>query len=411
MQPVALPFGTAHSEATGSLSSVMEAGSSTGHNHTRDNPIQQRARAWAQQRQQEQSVLSLTQHDASESRLLLRSHSGVPDAPASRTHQSSSQPGHDRWRPQQSPRGGAPLPHTLGLSRQQSEPSTSMDEEWPVLGTPPMALHLPHGVSPLHLPPPSPVSAPQQTPPAVGTSTPAAFGLQWAANLARGAEWMGEATGLRFLTRPFSRTVAGMTGTALVATGAPSPPQVDPNDPSPSTGPRASLDGRASPVRHNRASPVRSTSMEAHVSALAPSPGSMSYRERLLAGSNGQANGQANGQNMVRISPSKAPPQGSQIGFPSQQELQATHGTSSQPSSSSYSAAGGPSSSSVPAVSALSLRHESPPEAAAEALTPAGQRSSSSAAFAGSDNTAPHAVSVLPEAAQVLLCCTRRGHA
>ena len=409
MQPMAIPFGTTHTEAASSFSGAMDTVSAE-HDHARDNPIQQRARAWARQRQQEQSVLG--QHDSSELRLPLRSQSGLPDATGSRTRsplQSSSQPGHDTWRPQQSPRGGAPLPHTLGLSRQQSEPSTSIDEEWPALGTPPVTLHLPHG-PPLHLPPPSPVTAHRHTPQqaAADTQTPAAFGLQWAANLARGAEWMGEATGLRFLTRPFSRTVAGMTGTAGVATRDSGQAQVGHDVASTSTRDRVSLDDRASPLLQGRASPLHRASMEQQVSASAPNHGSMSYRERLLAGSNGQQSsieGQTNRQNMVRISPSKQPPQGSQIGFPSQQELQATHAASPQPCSSS-SAAAGPSSSSVPAVSSLSLRRESHSEAAAEARTPAGQQSSSSAAFASSNHTAPHAVSVLPEAAQVLLCCS-----
>ena len=405
MQPMATPFGTTHTEADGSFSSVTDA-VSAGQDPARDNVIQQRARAWARQRQQEQSVLS--QPDSSELRIPLRSQSGLPDAAGSRTRspqQSSSQPGHDTWRPQQSPRGGAPLPHTSGLSKRQSEPSTSIDEEWPALGTPPVTLHLLHGPS-LHLPPPSPVNAPRQTPQqaAAATQTPAAFGLQWAANLARGAEWMGEATGLRFLTRPFSRTVAGMTGSAAVASEDSGPAQGGHDIPSTSTSHQVLLDGGASPLPQGRASPMHRASMEQQVSALAPSHGSMSYRERLLAGSNGQqssAKGQTTRQNMVRISPSKQPPQGSQVGFPSQQELQATHSASPQPSSSS-SAAAGLSSPSVPAVSALSLRHESQSGAAAEAHTPAGQQSSSSAAFASDNHTAPHAVSVLPEAAQVL---------
>ena len=403
---MATPFGTAHSEAAGSFNGVMDA-VSTGQDPAGDNPIQQRARAWARQRQQEQSMLS--QADICEARLPLRLQAGLPDAAGLRPcspQQSSSQPGHDTWRPQQSPRGGAPLPHTPGLSRRQSEPSTSVDEEWPALGTPPVALHLPHRPS-LHLPPPSPGNAPRQTPQqaAAATQTPAAFGLQWAANIARGAEWMGEATGLRFLTRPFSRTVAGMTGSTAVATGDSVSAQFGHDVPS--TSHQGSLDGRASPLLQGRASPLHRASIEQQVSTSAPSHGSMSYRERLLAGSNGQqsgAKGQTTGQNMVRISPSKQPPQGSQIGFPSQQELQATHAASPHPSPSS-SAAAGSSSPSVPAVSALSLRHESASEAAVEAHTPAGQQSSSSAAFADSNHTAPHAVSVLSEAAQVLLCC------
>ena len=408
MQPMGTPFGTAHSEAAGSFSGVMD-GVSAGPEPASDNPIQQRARAWARQRQQDQSVLS--QPDTAETRLPLRSQSGLPDPAGSRhrsPQQSSSQPGHDTWRPQQSPRGGAPLPHTLRLSRRQSEPSTSIDEEWPALGIPPVTLHLPNGPS-LHLPPPSPVNAPGQTPQqaAPATQTPAAFGLQWAANLARGAEWMGEATGLRFLTRPFTRTVAGMTSSAAVAIRDSGPAQLGHDVPSTSTSHRVSLDSRASPLLQGRAAPLHRSSMEQQVSTSAPSHGSMSYRERLLAGSDGQqsgAKGQDARQNMVRISPSKQPPQGSQIGFPSQQELQATHAASPQPSSSS-SAAAGSSSPSVPAVSALSLRRESLSEAAVEAHTPAGQQSSSSAAFADSNDTAPHAVSVLPEAAQVLLCC------
>ena len=409
MQPVATPFGTAHTEAAGSCSGVMDA-VSAGQEPARDNAIQQRARAWARQRQQEQSVLS--QLDSSESRLPQRSQSGLSDAAGVRSRspqQPSSQPGHDTWRPQQSPRGGIPPPHTLGLSRRQSEPSTSINEEWPVLGSPPVTLHLPHGSS-LHLPPPSPVNAPRQTPQqaAAATQTPAAFGLQWAANLARGAEWMGEATGLRFLTRPFSRTVAGMTGSAAAATGASGPAEAGHDVPSTSTSHRVSLDGGASPLLQGRASPLHRASMEQQVSASAPSHDSMSYRERLLAGSNGQQSsprGQTTRQNMVRISPSKQPPQGSQIGFPSQQELQATHSASPQPSSS-FSAAAVSSSSSVPAVSALSLRRESQSEAPADAHAPAGQQSSSSAALASSSHTAPHAVSVLPGAAQVVLCCS-----
>lgn len=410
IQPMSTSFGTAHIEAASASTSVMDAALG-GHDHGRDNPIQQRARAWARQRQQEQSVL--TQHDAS---FRLRSQSSLPDA-AARHHSlqhSALQPAQDTWRRQHSPSRNASRARPLGLARQLSEPSTSIDDEWPALGTPPVTLHLPHG-PPLHLPPPSPVLAPRRSPQqaAAGTQTPAAFGLQWAANLARGAEWMGEATGLGFLTRPFSRTVAGMTGSAAAVTGGvPSSTRVGSEElPTPSSPDhRVSLDARASSL-HGAA-------RDQQVSASAPSNGSMSYRERLLAGSQGQhssANRQSSGHSMVQISPPKQPPQGSQIGFPSQQELQATHGTPTQPPSTSGSTAPGPSSSSVPAVSALSLRHESQAstsgnalqtEAAGEAQTPAAQ-SSMSFAQTGLDHTVPQAVSVLPDPAQVF--ATTRG--
>lgn len=391
---MATPFGPAHTEAA----SMLMHAASAGHDHARDNPIQQRARAWARQRQDEQTVLTYR-----ESRPL-RSQSTLPDAARHHSPQhSASQPACDTWRPQQLPRHGALLPHTLGLSRQQSEPSTSIDDEWPALGPPAVTLHLPHGAS-LHLPPPSPVRVPQQA--AARTQTPAAFGLQWAANLARGAEWMGEATGLGFLTRPFSRTVAGMTGgVAAVPGDVSASTQVGGEDHhSPSApGHRVSLDATASSLHR--------ASLDRSVSASAPNDGSMSYRERLLAGSHRPQSyneRQSNGHNMVQSSPSK---QGSQIGFPSQQELQATQGTSTQHPATS-STATETSSSSVPAVSALSLRRELQAlgsgsalqaEAAAEAQTPAGQ---SSLAFAqtGHDHTAPHAVSVLPDATQVLRC-------
>lgn len=393
-QPMATPFGPAHTEAASRSSGIMDA-VSAGHDYARDNPIQQRARAWARQRQDEQTVLTYR-----ESRPL-RSQSTLPGAVRHRSPQhSASQPAYDTWRPQHSPRQGAPLPHTLGLGRQQSEPSTSIDDEWPALAAPSATLHLPHGAS-LQLPPPSPVRVPQQA--AAGTQTPAAFGLQWAANLARGAEWMGEATGLGFLTRPFSRTVAGMAGSVAAAPGGVSAStQVGGEDHHGPSGPghRALLDASASSLHR--------ASLDRSVSASAPNHGSMSYRERLLAGSQRHRSSierQSDGHNVVQSSP---PKQGSQIGFPSQQELQATQGMPTQHPSTCSTA--GPSSSSVPAVSALSLRHESralgsgsalQAEAAAEAHTPAGQ---SSTAFAqtGDDHTAPHAVSVLPDATQVM---------
>ena len=405
MQTMPTPFGTAHSQAASSSIGAMDATSAEAH-HTRDNPIQQRARAWARQRQQEQSVLS--QHDSTELQLATRTQSGVADAAGSsvRSLQRFSSPAQDMWLPQQSLGGGAPLPHSSGFGRRQSEPSRSVDDEWPALGTPPVALHLPH--TPLvHLPPPSPARPPQQTPPqAAGTQTPAAFGLQWAANLARGAEWMGEATGLRFLTRPFSRTVAGMTGTSAAA--ASDQGRAEEDLPSTSTGHRASLDVMAHSLHRS--------SLDQQVSASAPSNGSMSYRERLLVGSTGQqsnSNGQNNRQSMVRISPSKPPPHGSQIGFPSQQDLQAAH-SASQPSSSSGAAAG-PSSSSAGPVSALSLRRESQAsvsegpqqvESIGEAQTPAGPQSSADFGPADNRHDAPHAVPVLSQAAPVSLCCS-----
>ena len=407
MQTMATPFGTAHSQAATSSHGALDAGSAE-HHITRDNPIQQRARAWALQRQQEQSVLS--QHDSSELQLAPRTQSSVADAAGSsiRSLQRSSSPPHDTWHPQQSSGGGARLPHSLGFGRRQSEPSRSMEDEWPVLGTPSVALHLPH-TPPVHLPPPSPVQPPHRTPQqAAGTQTPAAFGLQWAANLARGAEWMGEATGLRFLTRPFSRTVAGMTGNSTAAAGATNQGRVDEQLPGTSTGHRASLDVGAHSLHRS--------SLDQQISTSAPSNGSMSYRERLLIGSKGQQSsisGQTNRQSMVRISPSNSPPHGSQIGFPSQQELLATH-SASQPSSS-CSAAAGPSSSSAGPVSALSLSREQQAavseghrqaEPLTEAQTPAGPQPSAISGSADNRHNTPQAVPVLSQAAPVCLCCS-----
>ena len=404
-QQAATPFGNAHTQATGSHSGVMDA-VSTESNHVRDNPIQQRARAWAQQRQQEQSVLS--QHGSSELQLAPRTRSGLADVAGSSVgslQQSSSQPGHDTWRPLQTPRGSISVADSSGLGRRQSEPSTSIEDEWPALGIPPRSVHFPFpNIPPLHLPSPTPVHPPQQPPQqAAGAQTPAAFGLQWAANLARGAEWMGEATGLRFLTRPFSRTVAGMTGAAAAASESCDQDPAGQELPDPSSSHSASHDTQARSLHRQ--------SLEQQVSASAPSNGSMSYRERLLAGSKGRCSSterQDSRQNMVRISLCKQPSQGSQIGFPSQQELDAAH----QPSSSS-SAAARPSSSPVVALSALSLRGESQASASqsiqqaetiSEAPTPAaGQVPLSDSDQVNREHAAPQAAAVLPQTAQVSL--------
>ena len=411
MQRVPTPFDTGASHIAGASSGVFAAVAQE-EEPTRDNPIQQRARAWARQRQQECSVLK--QNGSVELEPVMRSQSGFPDVAGSSNcphlHHTSSQPVHDLT-PHPSPRDAQ------GLGRRQSEPLRSADDEWPVLGTPPICLgvHLP-STPPLHLPSPSPVnlsrmSSGQQLP-----GAQAAVGLGWAANLARGAEWMGEATGLRFLTRPFSRTVVGMAGGVGAA--------VRDQDPNVDTAAASSSNGQGSAVADTH--PVeRSASFSQLVSASAPSNGSMSYRERLLAGSTGQSTGRSNGQeteqSMVRVSPSMHPSQASQIGFPSQQELQVTQSTTAQLSSSPTDStspaaiADVPSSSSTaPAVSALSFRQGSQPvrihsqrqaQSRTHAQTSAGP--GPSADFApGAVNIAPQSVPVLSEA-QVNLQCAK----
>ncbi|KAL0022808.1 hypothetical protein WJX79_000182 [Trebouxia sp. C0005] len=258
MQQMSTPFDNpdvgSHPSAS---SSGMPDAASTEQDSGRENPIQQRAQAWAQQRQRESSVLS--QHDST----------------------------HD-WSPYQSPRR---------LSRRQSEPSRSGEDEWPALGTPPVTLHLPL-TSPRRLPAPSPGNPP-------GQSTGSATTTSW------------------------------------------------------------------------------------------------------------QTNGQASGRSMPRVSPSQPPSEGSQIGFPTQQELQALQSTLERQSSASAAAsvssapAGSllASASAAPAVSALTLgptsldgqsrRQIQPPSGS---TTPSGRRSSADLAQ-GSLSNAPQPIPVLTQAA------------
>ncbi len=409
MQQMPTPF---DDPAVGSHPSASSSGMpdavSTDPNSGRENPIQQRAQAWAQQRQRESSVLS--QHDSSDLEPVMRTHSGLADMSGfsirSQGLHTSSQPAHD-WSPYQSPRR---------LSRRQSEPPRRGEDEWPALGTPPVSVQFPPLTSPGHLPPPSPGNPPGQPTGQQLPGSQAAAGFGWAANLARGAEWMGEATGLRFLTRPFSRTVAGMTGLSVTAAATDQTAASSSDAAASSSDPQHSAGDEAQTLE-------RAASLSQQVSVSAPSNGSMSYRERLLAGSaasiSGQTNGQASGQCMARVSPSQPPSEGSQIGFPSQQELQASqstlahHSSASAAASASSAAAGSPSSSSsaAPAVSALTLgptsldgqsrRQTQPPSGS---TTPAGQRVSADLAQ-GSLSNAPQPIPVLTQAA------TARGQA
>ncbi|KAA6427427.1 MAG: Transducin family WD-40 repeat family isoform 3 [Trebouxia sp. A1-2] len=402
MQQMSTPFDNpdvgSHPSAS---SSGMPDAASTEQDSGRENPIQQRAQAWAQQRQRESSVLS--QHDSSELEPVTRTYSGLADMSGfsvrSQGLHTSSQPAHD-WSPYQSPRR---------LSRRQSEPSRSGEDEWPALGTPPVTLHLPL-TSPRRLPAPSPGNPPGQSTGQQLSGSQAAVGFGWAANLARGAEWMGEATGLRFLTRPFSRTVAGMTGVSVTAAA------VEQTAASSSDAAASSSDAQRSPD-DDMQTLERAASLSQQVSASAPSNGSMSYRERLLAGSatttSWQTNGQASGRSMPRVSPSQPPSEGSQIGFPTQQELQALQSTLERQSSASAAAsvssapAGSllASASAAPAVSALTLgptsldgqsrRQIQPPSGS---TTPSGRRSSADLAQ-GSLSNAPQPIPVLTQAA------------
>jgi len=403
MQQMSTPFDNpdvgSHPSAS---SSGMPDAASTEQDSGRENPIQQRAQAWAQQRQRESSVLSqhdLGQHDSRELEPVIRTHSGLADMSGfsirSQGLHTSSQPAHD-WSPYQSPRR---------LSRRQSEPPRRGEDEWPALGTPPVSLQFPPLTSPGHLLPPSPGNSPGQPTGQQLPGSQAAVGFGWAANLARGAEWMGEATGLRFLTRPFTRTVAGMTGVSVTAAAA------DQTAVSSSVAAASSSDTQ--PSADDETQPLeRAASLSQHVSASAPSNASMSYRERLLAGSaastSGQVDGQASGQSMARVSPSQPPSEGSQIGFPTQQELQASQSTLARQSSTSAAApAGSPSSSAsaAPAVSALTLgptsldgqsrRQTQPPSGS---TTPAGRRISADLAQASLSN-APQPIPVLTQAA------------
>ena len=374
-------------------SSGMPDAASTEPNSGRENPIQQRAQAWAQQRQQESSVLS--QHDSSDLEPVIRSHSGLADMSGFRIRSqglhTSSQPAHD-WSPYQSPRR---------LSRRQSEPPRRGEDEWPVLGTPPVSLQFPPLTSPGHLLPPSPGTPPGQPTGQQLPGSQAAVGFGWAANLARGAEWMGEATGLRFLTRPFTRTVAGMTGVSVTAAAADQAAASSSEAAASSSDTQHSADDETQPLE-------QAASLNQQVSASAPSNGSMSYRERLLAGSAACASGQATGQSTARVSPSQLPSEGSQIGFPTQQELQASQSTLARQSSTSAGAPAGPPSSSAsaaPAVSALTLgptsldgqnrRQTQPPSGS---TTPAGRRVSADLAQ-GSLSNAPQPIPVLTQAA------------
>ncbi len=403
MQQMPSPFDT---PAVGSHPSASSGGmpdaASTEQDSGRENPIQQRAQAWAQQRQRESSVLS--QHDSSELEPVIRTHSGLADMSGfsirSQGLHTSSQPAHD-WSPYQSPRR---------LSRRQSEPPRSGEDEWPALGTPPVTLHLPPLTSPRHLPSPSPGNSSGQPTGQQLPGSQAAVGFGWAANLARGAEWMGEATGLRFLTRPFSRTVAGMTGVSMTAAATDQTAASTSDAAASSSDTQHSADDETQTLE-------RAASVSRQVSASAPSNGSMSYRERLLAGSatstSGHTNGQASGQSMARVSSSQLPSEGSQIGFPTQQELQALQSTSARQSSTSPGAsassapAGSPSSSAsaAPAVSALTLgptsldgqsRRQTPPPSGS--TTPAGRRFSADLAQ-GSLSNAPQPIPVLTQAA------------
>ncbi|DBA94057.1 TPA: hypothetical protein ACH3X1_001705 [Trebouxia sp. C0004] len=397
MQQMPTPF---DNPAVGSHPSASSSGmpdaASTEQDSGRENPIQQRAQAWAQQRQRESSVLS--QHDSSELEPVIRTHSGLADLSGFSIRlqglHTSSQPAHD-WSPYQSPQR---------LSRRQSEPPRSGEDEWPVLGTPPVTLQLPPLTSPGHLLPPSPGNPSGQPTGQQLPGSQAAVGFGWAANLARGAEWMGEATGLRFLTRPFSRTVAGMTGVSMTAAAT------DQTAASSSDAACSSRDAQHSGDDETQTL-ERAASLSQQVSASAPSNGSMSYRERLLAGSaastSEQTNGQASEQSMARVSPSQLPSEGSQTGFPTQQELQSTLARTSAAASASSAPAGSPSSSAsaAPAVSALTLgptsldgqsrRQTQPPSGS---TTPAGRRFSADLVQGSLSNT-PQPIPVLTQAA------------
>ena len=402
MQQMPTPFDDPDVGSHPSASSGMPDAASTEQDSGRENPIQQRAQAWAQQRQRESSVLS--QHDSSELEQVIRTHSGLADMSGfsirSQGVHTSSQPAHD-WSPYQSPRR---------LSRRQSEPPRSGEDEWPALGSPPVTLHLPPMTSPRHLPPPSPGNPPGQPTGQQLSGSQAAVGFGWAANLARGAEWMGEATGLRFLTRPFTRTVAGITGVSVTAAAIDQTAAGSSDAAASSSDTQHSADDETQTLE-------RAASLSQQVCASAPSNGSMSYRERLLAGSaikpSGQTTGQASGQSMARVSPSQPPSEGSQIGFPTQQELLAVQSTLTRQSTASATAsaasapAGSPSSSAsaAPAVSALTLGPMSldghsrrQTQAPSGSTSPPGRRSSADLAQ-GSLSNAPQPIPVLTQAA------------
>lgn len=309
------------------------------------NPTQQMAQTWMQHRQQEHSVLAShgsgsldaqpARPDRSPGRLLSR-HSMHSAAVPTVNHQVPSR--------------STSLTHTHSSSftRRQPEPRRNLDEEWPVVGTPPV--NLPKH-TPLNLPPPSPSRQgmrPQHQPQTQQPTQPPAapFGLQggWAAGLARGAEWMGEATGLRFLSRPFQRAVAPDTAEAETSNSATAPPS---HSTSPVRRHNTDSRGQSLPIASSpTTSSVRETQQAAAhsldsnqdnrlFSASAPGHSGMSYRERLLAGA--AASNTSAASNRPAESFSRQPGQLSQMGFPSQQELQASQAHMSHQTASSSS--------------------------------------------------------------------------
>lgn len=383
-QPVAAPFNSVRFAAASDHTAAAAAGHPTSSGSVCDNPTHIRAQAWMQHRQQELSVPSSQSSagldtsrrpDRSPGRLLMP-HS--MHNPVSHTmHHAAPHSWHDSQAPTRSrslshapqaptrsiglshapqiPTRSTSLTHAASRSftRRQSEPAHGLDEEWPVVGTPPVHAHK---AGPLHLPPPSPLRAhprpqaqqaqaqqPDQPPPV----TP--FGLQggWAAGLARGAEWMGEATGLRFLVRPFQRSAA------VDSIDAQPSSEAQPSSSTPSSSRQSSTppgSSQAGPC-HTAAAGIASTASSAkspgqsHAAgdtsghrvrpASAPSHGGASYRERLLS------DGFTPNDAAPAPSFSRQPGHQPLLGFPSQQELQASQACWAGPSSSSDASGAG----------------------------------------------------------------------
>lgn len=336
--PIAAPLRSMHNATPFARSSARASGSAES-SSARQNATQQMAQSWMHHRQQERSVLNThgsgldvqpVRPDRSPGRLL-SCHSMHSAAPQVYDHQV--------------PTRSTSLTHAASSSftRRLSEPPRSLDEEWPVVGTPPV--NFPKNGS-LHLAPPSPSqqgpgvpSPPQANQPTQPSVAPFGLPSGWAAGLARGAEWMGEATGLRFLARPFQRSAPDDTAGGEPSQTSPSTLRQPQDSVSPvrrhsinSRGPLAPSP-RTSPVRATRQASVQSNSSQDNrpLSTSTPGHSSMSYRERLIAG--------AAASNAPFGSFSHQLGQTSQVGFPSQQELQASQARLSHqsPASASFS--------------------------------------------------------------------------
>ena len=304
------------------------------------NPTQQMAQSWTQHRQQERSVLSSRDSDSLDAQLVRSDRSPGRLLGRHSMHTGASQPFNHQVPTRSTSLTDA---HSSSLTRRQSEPQRSIDDEWPIVGTPPV--NLPKH-TPFHLPPPSPSRRgariqhqPQTQQAAEPPGVPFGLPVGWAAGLARGAEWMGEATGLRFLARPFQRSApnveAASSNVSAAATFQHSSPVRRHSVDSHGQTPPADATPTTSPVQAARQASVQSMDGiqdNQPISASAPSR-SMSYRERLLAG--------AAASNAAVPSFSRQPAQQSQMGFPSQQELQASQArlSSQSPAAASLSVA------------------------------------------------------------------------